>query len=64
MFGLIKSKNVFTGKTVPGLYHTPNGKVVVSRNGKEWEVYRNDDHSVTTIFDTLREAAPFAHSES
>ena len=63
MFGMIRPKNVFTNRTMPGVYSSPCGRYNIEKVGREWNVWDSNDHSVTTIFETLRDAAAFVQSE-
>lgn len=61
MHGMIRNKNVFTGKPVKGSYSTPDGKGHVEGTSGNWTAWRDDNPGVEAICDTLREAAQYAH---
>jgi hypothetical protein len=63
MFGMIRPRNKFTNRTMPGVYASECGTYNIQKVGSEWEVWREDNHAVTTIFETLRDAAAWVQSE-
>lgn len=60
-YGMIQDVNRFTGLPQDGCYSTPDGMGHVEREGRKWHVWRNDIPGVMAHYDTLKEAAQYAH---